>query len=161
MANLNFQQPPRSLANSALNNRGGASVGSAFAGANSISGHVTPTSGMFQPNNAGFGPQPQLSPNRSAQLGGVYSNQPLAPNNNANTNQQGRANLFGQRAMNDRRPMHGGLPPMVSTSIVVYCCSLEQMKLNRFLFHTIYSVRIVDGFVYASSSVRPKQQSAK
>lgn len=112
MANLNFQQPPRSLTNSSLNNRGGGTVGSSFGAANSLSGHVTPTSGMFQPNNTGFVPQSQLSPNRSVQLGGVFSNQTLGGNNNANTNQQARANLFGQRTINDRRQLQG-LGPMV------------------------------------------------
>lgn len=102
MANLNFQQPPRSIANSSLNNRGGSGFG-----ANSLSGHVTPTSSMFQPNNAGFGVQSQLSPNRNAvQLGGMF-NQPLGANNANNVNQQGRPNLFGPRTMNDRRQMQG------------------------------------------------------
>lgn len=140
MANLNFQQPPRSLANSALNSRGGASVGNAFGAPNSISGHVTPTSGMFQPNNAGFGPQSQLSPNRNVQLGGMYSNQPLSANNNANTNQQGRANIFGQRTMNDRRPMHG-LAPMVT---IFFCHFLLLIgnQLNCFLFLCSQWVRL-------------------
>ncbi|XP_055302150.1 regulator of gene activity isoform X2 [Sitodiplosis mosellana] len=103
MANLNFQQPPRSIANSSLSNRGG-SIGAAFGGAVN-SGHVTPTSGMFQQNNAGFGPPSQLSPNRGGvQLGGVF-NQTLGSNSASNTNQQARANLFGPRTMNDRRQM--------------------------------------------------------
>lgn len=104
MANLNFQQPPRSIANSSLNNRGG-SIGAAFGGAVN-SGHVTPTSGMFQQqNNAGFGPPSQLSPNRgSVQLSGVFT-QTLGGNNAVNTNQQTRANLFGPRTINDRRQM--------------------------------------------------------
>lgn len=42
MANLNFQQPPRSIANSSI----GRSTGGGFGGS-SLSGHVTPTSGMF------------------------------------------------------------------------------------------------------------------
>lgn len=108
MANLNFQQPPRSIANSSLNNRGSSGFG-----ANSLSGHVTPTSSMFQPNNAGFGVQSQLSPNRNpVQLGGMF-NQPLGTNNANNANLQGRPNLFGPRTMNDRRQMQG-LGPMVN-----------------------------------------------
>jgi len=63
MANLNFQQPPRSIASQNL--RGGGFSTS------SLSGHVTPTSGMF-PGSAGltssFTPQ-QLSPNRNLQMG--------------------------------------------------------------------------------------------
>lgn len=115
MANLNFQQPPRSIANSSLSNRG-SSIGAAFGGAVN-SGHVTPTSGMFQQNNAGFGPPSQLSPNRSAvQLGGVF-NQTLGGNNAGNTNQQARANLFGPRTMNDRRQMQN-LGQMVCVLIV-------------------------------------------
>lgn len=103
MANLNFQQPPRSIANSSLSNRGG-SIGAAF-GAAVNSGHVTPTSGMFQQNNAGFGPPSQLSPNRGGvQLGGVF-NQTLGGNSAGSTNQQARANLFGPRTMADRRQM--------------------------------------------------------
>ena len=103
MANLNFQQPPRSIANSSLSNRGG-SIGAAFGGAVN-SGHVTPTSGMFQQNNAGFGPPSQLSPNRGGvQLGGVF-NQTLGGNSAGSTNQQARANLFGPRTMTDRRQM--------------------------------------------------------
>lgn len=43
MANLNFQQPPRSIANAALTGR----TTGGFGGS-SMSGHVTPTSGMFQ-----------------------------------------------------------------------------------------------------------------
>lgn len=113
MANLNFQQPPRSIANSSLNNRGSGGFGGVGSG-NSLSGHVTPTSSMFQPNNTGgFGGQSQLSPNRNAvPLGGMF-NQTLGGNNN-NANQQGRPNLFGPRTMNDRRQMQG-LGPMVSS----------------------------------------------
>lgn len=63
MANLNFQQPPRSIASQNLRG-GGFST-------NSLSGHVTPTSGMF-PGSAGltssFTPQ-QLSPNRNLPMG--------------------------------------------------------------------------------------------
>lgn len=42
MANLNFQQPPRSIANASLTGR----TTGGFGGS-SLSGHVTPTSGMF------------------------------------------------------------------------------------------------------------------
>lgn len=82
MANLNFQQPPRSIANQGLSRSGFTS--------NSISGHVTPTSGMFPGSTSSFTPQQQLSPNRN-----------LPPIVNRNT-------LFSsQRAFQDRRPMPG------------------------------------------------------
>ncbi|XP_017114674.1 regulator of gene activity isoform X1 [Drosophila elegans] len=116
MANLNFQQPPRSIANAALAGR----TTGGFGGS-SLAGHVTPTSGMFQtdfansyPGAANYGqaPQqqqqqqqpPQLSPNRNAQLsvGG-----PALSSGNRN------ANLFGQRQFVERRAMQGlGSGPM-------------------------------------------------
>lgn len=93
MANFNFQQPPRSLANSSINNRGGNSL----LGGNSLSGHVTPTSGMFPPNNAGF--SSQLSPNR----GGNVQLSNAGTVGSGNSNLPSRTSLFGQRSMNDRR----------------------------------------------------------
>ncbi|KAH8268339.1 regulator of gene activity isoform X1 [Drosophila bipectinata] len=116
MANLNFQQPPRSITNAALAGR----TTGGFGGS-SLAGHVTPTSGMFQtdfansyPGAANYGqaPQqqqqqqqpPQLSPNRNAQLsvGG-----PAISSGNRN------ANLFGQRQFLERRAMQGlGTGPM-------------------------------------------------
>ncbi|BES93574.1 CCR4-NOT transcription complex subunit [Nesidiocoris tenuis] len=87
MANLNFQQPPRSIGSQGLS-RGGFTP-------SSLSGHVTPTQGMFpgsgsSGNNSSFTPQ-QLSPNRGL---------------SAITNR----NLFGQRTFPDsRRQMPGGL----------------------------------------------------
>lgn len=119
MANLNFQQPPRSIANSSINNRGSSFVGS---GTSSLSGHVTPTSGMFPQSNASFATQSQLSPNRSGsvQLSGGFG-QTLGNNSSGgagsavggNTNQSARANLFGQRIIADRRQMPS-LGPAVS-----------------------------------------------
>uniref|UniRef100_A0A224XAG7 Putative ccr4-not transcription complex subunit 2 n=1 Tax=Panstrongylus lignarius TaxID=156445 RepID=A0A224XAG7_9HEMI len=47
MANLNFQQPPRSIASQGLNRSG--------FGTSSLSGHVTPTSGIFAPGGGGGG----------------------------------------------------------------------------------------------------------
>lgn len=111
MANLNFQQPPRSIANSSLNNRSGGNVGGSFVntGVNPLSGHVTPTSGMFQPNSAAFGSQ--LSPNRSGgvQLSGVF-NQTLGIGSGGSANQQNRSNLL--RTITDRRMQN--IAPMVS-----------------------------------------------
>ncbi|KAG4077636.1 hypothetical protein HA402_008896 [Bradysia odoriphaga] len=98
MANLNFQQPPRSIATTSLSNRNSGSFGGS-----SLSGHVTPTSGMFPQNNASYAPsqQPQLSPNRSIQLSGNVG----APPQISST---GRNSIFGQRTFQqDRRPMQG------------------------------------------------------
>ncbi|XP_020714503.1 regulator of gene activity isoform X3 [Ceratitis capitata] len=98
MANLNFQQPPRSLANTSMTGR----TTGGFGGS-SLSGHVTPTSGMFPTGGANYGQtqQPQLSPNRNAQLsvGGPA------------LSRGGRANIFGQQAF-ERRAMQalGGGP---------------------------------------------------
>lgn len=113
MANLNFQQPPRSIANSSLNNRGGVPGGFVGAGSSSLSGHVTPTSGMFQQNNATFAP---LSPNRSGnlQLGGGLGGPSLSGSVGSATNQSAvnRVNIFGQRRFGDQRQMQG-IGPMV------------------------------------------------
>lgn len=119
MANLNFQQPPRSIANSSINNRGGSFVGS---GTSSLSGHVTPTSGMFPQSNASFATQSQLSPNRSGsvQLSGGFG-QTLGNNSSGGAGsavggntQSARTNLFGQRLIADRRQMPS-LGPAVSS----------------------------------------------
>lgn len=111
MANLNFQQPPRSIANSTLNNRAGPGY---VGGSNSLSGHVTPTSGMFQQSNASFGP---LSPNRSnnMQLGGGLGG-PSLSNSSSIMNPSRSINIFGQRSFNDRRQMQV-LNPMVSIEL--------------------------------------------
>lgn len=110
MANLNFQQPPRSIVNSSLSNRGTAGFSS------SISGHVTPTS--FPVSNA-FNQQqqqqnqpPQLSPNRQY-TGAIGANV-------ATTGQMlsasRAANMINQRTFGDRRPIPGMPPgPMVSS----------------------------------------------
>lgn len=122
MANLNFQQPPRSLANSSINNRSG---GSNILTGSSLSGHVTPTSGMFQQNNTGFGTQSQLSPNRggNVQLSGGFGQSLNSGGTvgSGNSNVAGRTGLFGLRSMSDRRQMPS-LGPGVS-----------EFKLNFFL----------------------------
>lgn len=108
MANLNFQQPPRSIVNASLPNRGNSNFGS------SLSGHVTPTSGMF-PVSSAFNQQqqsqpPQLSPNRNtnqfAGAVGAGSGQILSANR--------QASMVNQRGFGDRRPMPGIPGPMVS-----------------------------------------------
>lgn len=113
MANLNFQQPPRSIVNSSLSNRGASGFSS------SISGHVTPTSGMFPVSNS-FNQQqqnqpPQLSPNRNASqytgaIGATIATAgQMLPANRA-------ANMINQRTFGDRRAISGMPPgPMVSS----------------------------------------------
>lgn len=104
MANLNFQQPPRSIANASLTNR----ATSGGFGGSSLSGHVTPTSGMFPQSNSTYASSqpPQLSPSRSVQLSGANNGGPSQLSNS------GRTSIFGQRAFADRRSMQG-LGPMV------------------------------------------------
>lgn len=137
MANLNFQQPPRSIANSSINNRGSSFVGS---GTSSLSGHVTPTSGMFPQSNASFATQSQLSPNRSGsvQLGGGFG-QTLGNNSSGgagsavggNSNQSARANLFGQRIIADRRQMPSLGPAVCCQSVT---CAFFFFFFSKFLF---------------------------
>lgn len=98
MANLNFQQPPRSIATTSLSNRNSGSFGGS-----SLSGHVTPTSGMFPQNNASYvsSQQSQLSPNRSIQLSGNGGVPPQISST-------GRNSIFGQRPFqSDRSRMQG------------------------------------------------------
>lgn len=108
MANLNFQQPPRSIASASLSSRSTGGFGGS-----SLSGHVTPTSGMFPPNNANYGSSqqpPQLSPNRnvlsgsSGGGGGSIGGSVGGPSQISNS---GRTSIFGQRTFADRRPMQG------------------------------------------------------
>lgn len=78
MANLNFQQPPRSIPSQNLSR-------SAF-NSTSISGHVTPTSNMFPGSTNSFTPQ-QISPSR-------------------NPASMGSRSLFNQqRSFSERRPV--------------------------------------------------------
>uniref|UniRef100_A0A1A9UNB4 NOT2/NOT3/NOT5 C-terminal domain-containing protein n=1 Tax=Glossina austeni TaxID=7395 RepID=A0A1A9UNB4_GLOAU len=103
MANLNFQQPPRSISNASLTGR----TTGGFGGS-SLSGHVTPTSGMFPSGKyptwgASYGQtqQPQLSPNRNAQLsvaGPALSS--------------GSRGVFNQRPYVERRMQGLGAGPM-------------------------------------------------
>lgn len=119
MANLNFQQPPR-ISSATLSGRS--------SGFNAISGHVTPTSGMFPSNNSNYvtsgqqqQPQqsnnqpPQLSPNRNLPAIGINNPRMVA-------DPMSRINLYTsgnqQRAYNDRSRAMAGLGsgggPMVS-----------------------------------------------
>lgn len=149
MANLNFQAPPRSIANSSMNSRGG---GSNILSGTSLSGHVTPTSAMFQPNSAGFGTQSQLSPNRggNVQLSGGFgqslSGAGTGTVGSGNANVPGRTGLFALRSMNDRRQMPS-LGPGVSAKHPLTHQHRRSLILSpvfpdvRGLFHAIKRVR--------------------
>ncbi|XP_055384296.1 regulator of gene activity [Condylostylus longicornis] len=97
MANFNFQQPPRSMANATLAGRNSGTFGG-----NSLSGHVTPTSDMFPIGGGNYGqPQPpQLSPNRNMQLS-VSGGGPSL------TAAGGRSNIFGSQRPFNQRTMTG------------------------------------------------------
>lgn len=105
MANLNFEQPPRSIAsNSSLSVRGGSG---GVLSSSTLAGHVTPTSGMFSGSSASTASTANSSvvgPNiYSAGTGAsqpaatVHPPQQLSP--------MGSRGLFGQRAFTERRAM--------------------------------------------------------
>lgn len=102
MANLNFEQPPRSIANASLTSRAAGGGGGLTSAA--LAGHVTPTSGMFSGSSASTS-----STNSAIVATNVY---PGASSSGAGQNQQqqqlspmGSRGLFGQRAFTDRRTM--------------------------------------------------------
>lgn len=100
MANLNFQQPPRSVANQGLT-RGAFST-------SSLSGHVTPTSSLF-PVATGL--------NSSF-------NQSLSPIRNI-SNMANNRSFTGQRPFQDKRPLQGlGTAPLTSIGNI----ALSQMR---------------------------------
>lgn len=94
MANLNFQQPPRSVANQGLS-RGSYST-------SSLSGHVTPTSSLF-PGASG--------------LNSSYT-QSLSPIRNL-SNMANNRSFQGQRPFAEKRPLLGNstLPPLGSFAL--------------------------------------------
>ncbi|XP_076242961.1 CCR4-NOT transcription complex subunit regena isoform X2 [Calliopsis andreniformis] len=105
MANLNFEQPPRSIANASLTSRAGGGGG---LNSSTLTGHVTPTSGMFSGSSASTSSSANSAvvatnvyPGASGTGGGQNSHQPqqqqLSP--------MGSRGLFGQRAFTDRRTM--------------------------------------------------------
>lgn len=99
MANLNFQQAPRSLASGGVGGR----VGSGLVGG--VSGHVTPTFGGA------------LSPSRSSST---------AMPGGAPPSMASRTTLFGQRAFADRRvPMPTSLSQPNSNAMVRYTFSIK------------------------------------
>lgn len=105
MANLNFEQPPRSIANASLTSRAAGGGGGLNTAAHA--GHVTPTSGMFSGSSASTSSTANSAivasnvyPGASSSGGGQNSHQQqqqLSP--------MGSRGLFGQRAFTDRRTM--------------------------------------------------------
>lgn len=105
MANLNFEQPPRSIANASLSSR---TSGGGGLNTSALVGHVTPTSGMFSGSSASTSSTANSAivvtnvyPGVSSSGSGQNSHQPqqqqLSP--------MGSRGLFGQRAFTDRRTM--------------------------------------------------------
>lgn len=104
MANLNFEQPPRSIANASLTSR---ATGGGGLNTSTLAGHVTPTSGMFSGSSASTSSTANSAivatnvyPGASGSGGGQNSHQQqqqLSP--------MGSRGLFGQRAFTDRRTM--------------------------------------------------------
>ncbi|XP_063696534.1 regulator of gene activity [Culicoides brevitarsis] len=139
MANLNFQQPPRSYGSS-LSNRGTTGFSS------SLSGHVTPTSGMFPISNA-FNTQQQsnqsaqLSPNRNSQYTGT-----IGSNNSGQILSATRSsNIINQRNF-DRRTM-SGMPTGPVTNMGTFMPSRaygSQGINNMGGFHSVFGSSVPD-----------------
>ena len=113
MANLNFEQPPRSIANASLATRGANTGGNLNSSA--LAGHVTPTSGMFSGSSSSTSSATNsavIGPNLSYHPGGAASSTQSASNHQTQQQQQQQLSpmnsrgLFGQRAFTgDRRNM--------------------------------------------------------
>ncbi|KAL7301158.1 CCR4-NOT transcription complex subunit 2 isoform X2 [Trichogramma pretiosum] len=126
MANLNFEQPPRSLTNTSLAQRGVSSGNSL--NSSTLAGHVTPTSGMFSGSSTsapGATNSSVIGPNLSYHPGGTTSgigSVQTSSNHQAQQQQHQQQlspmnsrGLFGQRAFTgDRRnmPTLGNTNPM-------------------------------------------------
>lgn len=106
MANLNFEQPPRSIGSTSLSSRG---AGGGGLSSSSLMGHVTPTSGMFSGSSVstsssvnstivGASIYPSGSAIGSQAVGHPIQQQQLSPMGS-------RGGAFGQRAFTDRRTM--------------------------------------------------------
>ncbi|XP_078036579.1 CCR4-NOT transcription complex subunit regena isoform X2 [Augochlora pura] len=105
MANLNFEQPPRSTANTSLTSRTGGGGG---LNSSTLTGHVTPTSGMF----SGSSTSTSNSITSAVVVTSVYIGASGAAGGQSNHQPQqqqlspmGSRGLFGQRAFTDRRTM--------------------------------------------------------
>lgn len=105
MANLNFEQPPRSIANTSLTSRAGGGGG---LNSSTLAGHVTPTSGMFSGSSASTSSTansvvvvtnvyPSATGSGGTQTSHQSQQQQLSP--------MSSRGLFGQRAFTDRRTM--------------------------------------------------------
>lgn len=127
MANLNFEQPPRSIANASLTSRTGGGGG---LNSSTLTGHVTPTSGMFSGSSASTSSSANSAvvvtnvyPGASGAGGGQNSHQPqqqqLSP--------MSSRGLFGQRAFTDRRtmPALGLVFPFHVVRIFCFCYNIN------------------------------------
>ena len=129
MANLNFEQPPRSIANASLNTRGGSGGGLS---STTLTGHVTPTSGMF----SGSSTSTSTTANTSVIGPNVYpggtSSGGVQPAGHQPQQQQlspmGSRGLFGQRAFTDRRTM----PALGSVLTLILIFLLQLLHNNNF-----------------------------
>ncbi|XP_046743302.1 CCR4-NOT transcription complex subunit 2-like [Diprion similis] len=115
MANLNFEQPPRSIANASLTSRGGGGGGLS---SSTLPGHVTPTSGMFSGSSASTSSTANSTAvGANVYPGGTGGAQPAAhPTQQQQLSPMGSRGLFGQRVFPDRRaiPAIGNSNPMGS-----------------------------------------------
>ncbi|XP_043484773.1 CCR4-NOT transcription complex subunit 2 isoform X1 [Leptopilina heterotoma] len=116
MANLNFEQPPRSIANASLATRGGGGGGLS---STTLTGHVTPTSGMFSGSSASSSSTANISvigPNVYPGATGSGGVQPAGHQSQQQLSPMGSRGLFSQRAFTDRRtmPALGNSNPMGS-----------------------------------------------
>lgn len=164
MANLNFEQPPRSIANASLTSRTAGGGG----GLNTVAlaGHVTPTSGMFSGSSASTSSTANsaivaanIYPGASGSGGGQNSHQQqqqLSP--------MGSRGLFGQRAFTDRRTMPAlGLvsfffylyvpchlffslspPPPLFLSAIISVCIVERIQWVVWAVSEYLQVAITD-----------------
>lgn len=141
MANLNFEQPPRNIANASLTSRAASGGGGLNTAAHA--GHVTPTSGMFSGSSASTSSTANSAivasnvyPGASSSGGGQNSHQQqqqLSP--------MGSRGLFGQRAFTDRRTMPAlGLVFLFSLSL--FFSSLPLPLLSAIISICIAELRI-------------------
>lgn len=125
MANLNFEQPPRSIANASLATRAG---GGGSLSTSALAGHVTPTSGMFSGSSAST----SSSANSAVVVTNVYpgASGTGGGQNSHQTQQQlspmGSRGLFGQRAFTERRTMP-------ALGLVVFCLVFDKKYESPFI----------------------------
>lgn len=129
MANLNFEQPPRSIANTSLTSRVGGVGTATVLNASALTGHVTPTSGMF----SGSAASTSSAVNSAVVVTNVYPGGGAGSGGGAQTNHQppqlspmGSRGLFTQRAFTDRRTM-----PALGSVLMHLCMELPLMLRFR------------------------------